>query len=137
MELIDHLQGGNPIEVWIAGLIWSGMGIALVKVYYYRKEYNFNIKYWINDNIRDIGVGFLIAIVLLRMGDIAIKIIEQVSNYNLGEVNDFVAFMLFSSIYIQYKLHINRIPISTKVASKMVRSNRTRKQEQEQEQEQE
>lgn len=125
--LIKHLQGGNALEVWIAGLIWTCIGIALVKLYFYKREYKFNILYWLNDNIKDVGLGLLICLILLRMGNLAIKLIEQISNYQLGEVKDFVAFLLFTAIFIQYRLHKARKPISKEIATEMVECNETTK----------
>lgn len=123
MELWKQLQGGNTIEIWFAGLIWTIIGISLVKLYYYKKNYKFNLKYWLNDNIKDVALGLLISLVLLRMGNFGLRIFEKVFSYKLGEVKDFVAFMLFASIFIQYQLHKRRKPISKEVETEMLQSN--------------
>ena len=124
MDFLKHLQGGNSIEVWISGIVWSFVGIALVKLFYYKRVGTFSIKFWLNDNIKDVGLGFLLSIILLRMGKFAIRMFERAFEWEIGEVEDFVAFMIFVSIFIQHKLHKNREPISKDVANRMDECNR-------------
>lgn len=124
MDFLTHLQGGNSIEVWVSGIAWSFVGIALVKLFYYKRTSAFSFKFWINDNIKDVGLGFLLSLIVLRMGNFGVRMFERAFDWQIGEVEDFVAFMIFVSIFIQYKLHKNREPISKEVVEEMEECNR-------------
>lgn len=115
---MEKFLGQHAIEIWLSGIYWALLSIILVKVYYYNAANKFNLKYWFNDNIKDVILGFGATLLVLRLGDYAFHIAEQFG-FNVGEVNDFVAFIIPVSIYIQYKLHNSRKPISKRIESEM------------------
>jgi|TARA_Y100000310_G_C20704425_1_gene834131 hypothetical protein len=119
MELIHQLLGTYAIEVWIAGMFWSLLGILAVKLYYVPSNVKFNLKFWLNDNLVDVLKGLFWALVILRLGDYVLHLAEDKLNWTIPETTDFVIVMIVISGFIQYKLHQNRKPISKKVQQQM------------------
>jgi len=60
MELLHEILGEHNIEVWIAGMFWSLLGIIAVKLYFLNSKVDFNMRYWLNDNGIDVVKGLLV-----------------------------------------------------------------------------
>lgn len=118
MEEITFL-GEHSLSTWIEGIIWSFMGIALIKVYYYDNSVGFNWKYYLNDNIKDILLGILSSLIVLRMGSYVISVIQNGFGIEIPYTEDVVSLVIVISAYIQVKLHKNRKPISRKIKEEM------------------
>lgn len=117
-QLTEQLLGQHTLEIWIAGIIWSFIGIIAIKMWYAPKK-GFKIKFWINDNLIDIFKGLIWALVILRLGDYTLQLIEKFWDYKLPPTTDFVGIMIVISGIIQYFLHKNRTPISQSMKEKM------------------
>ena len=114
------LFGEHGFEVWIGAFIWTLIGIVLVKTYFYNSANKFNLKFWLNDNLKDTLLGLLSSLVILRLGDGTLHILEDKFDYSVPfDTNDFVGFLLVVSIFIQYKLHKARKPISNFIKTQM------------------
>jgi len=107
-KFLEQLLGQHGWEIWIAGLIWSLLGIALIKIYFYDKTVRFSLKFWLNDNFRDVLLGIVANLILLRLGDYGIQLLTERFGYDIGTTSDFVGLMIVVSAFIQYKLHKNR-----------------------------
>lgn len=115
MELINEILGKHPLEIWGAGLIWSLIGIIAVKLYYLSdKIESFSLTFWLKDNGIEIIKGIIWAMVIIRLGDVAIDLLKDKFKYDLPETTDFVALMILISGFIQYKLHKKRKPLIKK-----------------------
>lgn len=119
MELLHQLLGEHAIEVWIAGIFWSLLGIIAVKLYFLNSKVKFSLRFWLNDNLIDVIKGMFWAIVILRLGDYVIHLLRDKFDFTIPETTDFVIYMIVVSGAIQYKLHKSRKPISNKVAKQM------------------
>jgi hypothetical protein len=119
MELLHQLLGEHAIEVWIAGLFWSLLGIIAVKLWFLNSKVKFSLKFWLNDNIIDVTKGFVWAIVILRLGDYVIHLLKDKFEFSIPETTDFVIYMIVISGAIQIKLHKNRKSISKKISQEM------------------
>jgi hypothetical protein len=119
MELLKQLLGEHAIEVWIAGMFWSLLGIVAVKLYFLNSKVKFNFKFWANDNLIDVVKGMFWAMVILRLGDYILHLAETKLNWTIPETSDFVIYMIVISGSIQYYLHRNRKPISKKIEEEM------------------
>ena len=112
MNIKNAILGGHGWQVWLAALVWTLVGIIIVKVFYYNRKVKFNLKYWINDNIKDVALGFLFCLIMLRLGDGAIHILEERFQYDVPfDTDDFVGVLLILSIFLQNRLHKKRTPI--------------------------
>ena len=108
-EFLRQLLGDNNGAIWLAGMIWSLIGVLLIKVYFYdRNTGKFNFKFWLNDNGRDVLLGIIISAIALRLGDYSLEFLRDKFGYNLGETSDFVGAMILISAFVQYKLHKKR-----------------------------
>lgn len=126
MELSNIFLGTHSGPVWVSGIIWALAGIALVKIYYYKPRNKFSLKFWVNDNLKDISLGLLATLLLLRIGDVAILILALYMPSWAGileGVNDSTIVVIIASVYIQVKLHKRGSPISTKLKSQMKKQN--------------
>lgn len=119
MEILHQLLGEHSIDIWIAGMFWSLLGILAVKIYFLNAKVKFSLKFWLNDNLIDVVKGLIWALIILRMGDYAIHLLIERFDFNLPETTDFVIYMILISGAIQYRLHKNRTPISKKVDAEM------------------
>lgn len=120
---MEHFLGQHAIEIWLSGMYWALFSILLVKVYYYNPAHKFQLKYWLNDNLKDVLLGFGLSLLVMRLGDYAFHIASEFG-FNVGEVTDFVAFIIPVSIYIQYKLHKNRKPLNKYLEYEMHQHNK-------------
>jgi hypothetical protein len=119
IKILQEIGGDHTIEVWIAAFFWSLIGIIGIKLWAYKKRNKFNFKFWINDNSRDILLGILLSMVILRLGDYLIYIINNNTSFKIPETEDFIAMMIVISAYVQYKLHKSRLPISNRIKDEM------------------
>ena len=119
MELLHQLLGEHAIEVWLAGVFWSLLGIIAVKLYFLNSKVKFSFKFWINDNGLDVVKGMFWAVVILRLGDYVIHLMRDKFEITIPETTDFVIYMIVISGIIQYKLHKNRKPLSKRVSEEM------------------
>ncbi len=124
---MEQLFGQHALSVWAAGIIWTLVGIALVKTYYYDRDVQFNLKYYLNDNVRDILLGTIIGLIVLRLGDYAVHFIQERVGFDVPQTKDFVGLMIIISAAIQVKLHKERNPVSKKIEAKMIISNEEEK----------
>lgn len=120
-EILKHLLGEQPFQVWIAGFVWSFIGILTVKVYFLKNIKNFSLKIWFNDNTIDVTKGLFLSAVILRLGDVAFEIAKNSFGYNLGQTKDFVSGMILISMAIQVWLHKNGQRITDIINSKKVK----------------
>jgi len=118
-ELAHQLLGEHAVEVWIAGIWWSFLGIVAVKLYYLNPKVKFSFKFWINDNFLDVVKGLFWALIILRLGDYIIHLAQDKLDWSIPETTDFVIYMIVISGFIQYKLHKKRKPVSKKIAQEM------------------
>jgi hypothetical protein len=93
---------------WFKGIGWSFIGIAIVKTYYVPSNEKFDISKWLRENFRDVFLGILISIAILRIGDSAIDWILGKLNATLPENIDIHAAMIVISGYLQHWLHNNQ-----------------------------
>lgn len=119
MELLHQLLGEHAIEVWIAGMFWSLLGIIAVKLYFLNSKVKFNLKFWINDNLIDVIKGLFWSLVILRLGDYVIHLLRDKFDFTIPETTDFVIYMIVISGAIQYKLHKSRKAISKTISKQM------------------
>lgn len=119
MELLHQLLGEHAIEIWVAGMFWSLLGIIAVKLWFLNSKVKFSLKFWLNDNLIDVIKGMFWALVILRLGDYILHLAEDKLKWTIPETTDFVIYMIVISGFIQYKLHKNRKPISKTVAEQM------------------
>jgi hypothetical protein len=119
IKILQEIGGDHTIEVWVAALFWSLIGIIGIKLWAYKKRNKFNFKFWLNDNVRDIIFGIILSMVILRLGDYLIYIINNNTSFKIPETEDFIAMMIVISAYVQYKLHKSRTPISKRIQSEM------------------
>lgn len=116
---LQQLLGQHTLAIWGAGIIWSILGIALVKVWAIPRGVKLKPLFWLNDNIRDIILGLLSSLVLMRLGDWGIHLIKQNFWENMPETTDIVAIMIVISGALQYWLHKKRKPISKSIKEEM------------------
>lgn len=119
MTLKEAIFGEHGLQVWIAAMLWTMVGIAIVKTYYYNRANKFNLRFWLNDNLKDVLLGFLSCLVGLRLADQLIHLLAENGISLPIDTDDFVIVMLVVSIYIQNRLHKNRNPISKNVENEM------------------
>jgi hypothetical protein len=113
MNIETALFGEYGIEVWIASILWSFLGAVIVKVKFLPSNLtwsDFKFKIWINENSIDFIKAILFSIIILRLGDTAINLFEYYAQELPIEIEDFIIFNLFISLYLQYKLHKSRKP---------------------------
>ena len=96
----------TSLSEWVKGIGWAFLGIIIVKIYLIPPG-DFKIWKWINENLRDVILGLLIAIALLRIGDAGIEFLADKLSFEIPEGIDIHAVMILVSGYIQKKLHEN------------------------------
>lgn len=119
MKLLHELLGEHTVEIWLAGVFWSIMGIAFIKVYFYNRKNKFSLKCWLNDNLRDVILGLIASLLILRLGDYVIHFLRDRFNFTIPETTDFVVYMIIISGSIQVYLHKKRKPLSKNVENEM------------------
>lgn len=122
-EFINQVFGQHAWQIWGAGLPWSLIAIIGVKMKFLPSDMkwsDFKVKYWLNENGLDILKGILWAMLIMRLGDVAIHLIEKHAAFDVPETTDFVIVMIVISGFIQYRLHKNRTPISKKMEEKRI-----------------
>ena len=128
MEIISNtlhaIFGEHAIDIWVAGFIWALIGIIGVKVWFLIREHHVNIKsfkfkFWINDNAIDVIAGMVFSLIILRLGDYVIHLLQDKWAFTIPETTDFVIYMIVISGAIQWYLHKNRTPVSKDVQAKM------------------
>ena len=112
MNLINQILGDQPFAVWLAGILWSFIGIMAVKLYYLKPQTKFNLTYWLNDNLLDVLKGLFWALIILRLSDYGVNLLREQTSLNLPQTPDFVIYMIIISGIIQVRLHSKRKPIS-------------------------
>ena len=120
--------GNQDISVWLAGLVWSFVGILGVKIWFLQNGFDFktfSFKYWINDNLVDILKGLMISIVMLRLEDYGLSLLKNKFQINVPESADFVMILLVLSALVQIRLHKKRTPLSKSMQDKMHTQNAT------------
>ena len=121
-QFVDQLLGQNTFAIWAAGIIWALMGIFAFKLFVVvKKSYStpdffksWSWKVWLNENVLDIVFGIVLALIILRLGDYAFTIANKLG-YEWGQTEDFVAWMIAISAFIQWQLHKRRPVISKSV----------------------
>lgn len=112
MDLKTAIFGDHELTIWVASIIWAFIGALIVKVKYLPKNLTweqFSFKKWLNENVFDFVKAISYAVIILRLGDVAIQLFEYYSGDKIPfQVTDFVMFVMFVSIYIQVKLHNNK-----------------------------
>lgn len=122
--IIESLLGTLPSHIWIAGMIWAMIGAAFIKVLNYPKKAKFNLTYWLNDNLKDVLLGFLSSLIILRLGNYAYVLVQKYTTIDFDVPPDFVMFMILIAGAIQYYLHKKRKPFSVNIEKKMIESNK-------------
>lgn len=115
-NLLQQLLGNQPLEVWIAGMVWSLVGIALVKLFYVWQKIGgtnkrFSIVTWLNHNTIDVILGLLAGLVILRLEDYTLTLIAKWTTFEVPATEDFVVIMIVLSGFIQVGLHKKGIPL--------------------------
>lgn len=121
-QFVDQLLGQHTFAIWAAGIIWALMGIVAFKLFVVvKKSYStpgffksWSWKVWFNENVLDIVFGILLALIVLRLGDYAFTVANKLG-YEWGQTEDFVAWMIAISAFIQWQLHKKRPKISSNV----------------------
>lgn len=122
-EFINQLLGEHTVAIWTAGILWALIGIFAFKLFVVVKKSwsdpdflkNFRWKVWFNENVLDIVFGVLLALIILRLGDYTFELANKKFGYDWGRPEDFVAFMIPISAFIQWQLHKRRPVISKSV----------------------
>lgn len=120
--------GNQDISVWLAGLMWSFIGIIGVKVWFLQNGFSlktFSFKYWINDNLVDILKGLVASIVMLRLEDYGLSLLRDKFQINVPDSADFVMVLLVLSALVQVRLHKKRTPLSKSLQNEMNQLNGT------------
>lgn len=100
-------------QLWTHSLVWTLIGIAFIKAYIfpYRTE-KFSWKYWIKNNTKDVIIGILATLILMKLGDVALAIAAAVGLDTAGlastlqTVNlDPTQLALIVSMFVQWHLH--------------------------------
>lgn len=103
-------------HLWLGSLLWTLIGIAFVKTYTFPYgQKTFSWKYWIKNNTRDVILGLLGTLILMKVGDAIIKIASAVGLDTNGvatvlqDVNlNPVQLALVVAIIVQWKLHLRK-----------------------------
>lgn len=120
--------GNQDLSVWLAGLIWSFVGIVGVKVWFLQNGFSlktFSFKYWLNDNLVDILKGLVVSIVMLRLEDYGLSLLRDKFQINVPDSADFVMILLVLSAIVQIRLHKKRTPLSKSLKEQMSHLNST------------
>ena len=120
--------GNQNISVWLAGLIWSFVGIIGVKIWFLQNGFSlktFSFKYWVNDNLVDILKGLVVIIVMLRLEDYGLSLLRDKFQINVPDSADFVMVLLVLSALVQVRLHKKRTPLSKPLQNEMYQVNGT------------
>jgi len=109
-QTTNAIIGPHTWDIWAGALIWCLVGIALVKVYYYKPGTKFSFKVWLRENWKDVAVGFVLTMLLVRLGDPVIDLAAaQVSEWINVDISqmDTVASVTVIAMAVQWFLHKN------------------------------
>lgn len=115
MNLLKEILGSISIEIWIAAMvIWIPLALLSYKLLELIKSNKvtpntFKIKYWVNANLFVILFGYILSLIILRLGDYAFFIANKLG-YELGKTEDFVAWLIPLTWFIQWQLEKYRKP---------------------------
>ena len=113
---MNELLGTLSIQTWISAmLVWIPLALFTYKLFEIVKSNrvtlsNFKIDYWFNANIFVIIFGYSLSLIILRLGDYAFDIASKF-NYELGTTDDFIAWIIPLTWFIQWRLEKFKKPV--------------------------
>lgn len=111
MDFKTAIFGQHDLSIWFASILWAFIGAIIVKAYYMPNKMTwtqFSLRIWIDENALDFIKSIVYAILILRLGDLAITLFEIYFEKLPIQIEDFVILNLFISIFIQNYLHKKR-----------------------------
>lgn len=129
MSLLNELLGTISVHTWISAcIVWIPMALVTYKLLEIVKSKKvtlstFKIKYWLNANFFVVLFGYVLSLIILRLGDYAFYLAGKF-NYELGQTEDFVAWLIPLTWFIQWRLEAYKKPaISSEVKDEMTATN--------------